>query len=232
MLKKFFGMIMLLAILILPQNVSATKDDWYDKNFYFRNVRSVIVFDVSVSPGVDYGGTIAMRNMQDTFLDSARKLKCTIITETQAYRTLGYQLGMNLEDIAYSNPLQARQIVMQNAYRIADAWIIGNVDTIANNFYVEPERTVWESRKETHYYRDRHGNRREETHYVQVPVIYPPHRVDVSTIEMTMQMYEARRGDLIFARKDARDRNDFQAQKGMFGRICNSFFEDLGKKIH
>ena len=231
-IRKIFGVMMLLAILTLPQNVSATKDDWYDKNFYFRNVRSVIVFDVTVSPGVDYGGTIAMRNMQDTFLDSARKLKCTIITEAQAYRTLGYQLGMNLENIAYSNPMHARQIVMQNAYRIADAWVIGNVDTIANNFYIEPERTVWESRKETHYYRDRYGNRREETHYVQVPVTYPPRRVDVSTIEMTMQMYEARRGEAVFARKDSRDRNDFQAQKGMFGRMCNSFFEDLGKKIH
>ena len=36
---------------------------------------------------------------------------------------------------------------------------------------------------------------------------------------------------MIFARKDVRDREDFQAQKGMFGRICNSFFEDFGKKI-
>ena len=231
MFKKIFGVMMLLAIMLVPQSVSATKDDWFDKNFYFRNVRTVIVFDVSVSPGVDYGGTIALRNMQDTFLDSSRKLKCTVITEAQAYRALSRQLGMNLEDIAYSNPLHARQIVMQNAYRIADAWVIGNVDTIANNFYVEPERTVWESKKETYYYRDRYGNRREETRYIQVPVTYPPRRVDVSTIEMTMQMYEARRGDLVFARKDARDRNDFQAQKGMFGRMCNSFFEDLGKKI-
>ena len=231
MFKKIFGVMMLLAIMLVPQSVSATKDDWFDKNFYFRNVKTVIVFDVSVSPGVDYGGTIALRNMQDTFLDNSRKLKCTVITEAQAYRTLSRQLGMNLEDIAYSNPLHARQIVMQNAYRIADAWVIGNVDTIANNFYVEPERTVWESKKETYYYRDRYGNRREETRYIQVPVTYPPRRVDVSTIEMTMQMYEARRGDLVFARKDARDRNDFQAQKGMFGRMCNSFFEDLGKKI-
>ena len=150
MFKKIFGVMMLLAIMLVPQSVSATKDDWFDKNFYFRNVKTVIVFDVSVSPGVDYGGTIALRNMQDTFLDNSRKLKCTVITEAQAYRTLSRQLGMNLEDIAYSNPLHARQIVMQNAYRIADAWVIGNVDTIANNFYVEPERTVWESKKETY----------------------------------------------------------------------------------
>ena len=232
MFKKIFGVMILLAILILPQSVSATKDDWYDKNFYFRNVRDVIVFDVTISPGVDYGGTIALRNMKDTFIETSRKLKCNVITEAQAYRTLGNQLGMNLEDIAYSNPMQARQIVMQNAYRIADAWVIGNVDVLTNNFYIEPERTVWETRKETHYYRDRHGNRREEVSYVQVPVTYPPQRVDVSTIEMTMQMYEARRGEVVFARKDSRDRKEFQAQKGMYGRICKDFFDDVGKKIH
>ncbi|MBQ7453867.1 MAG: hypothetical protein IJS69_02265, partial [Selenomonadaceae bacterium] len=67
--------------------------------------------------------------------------------------------------------------------------------------------------------------------YVQVPVTYPPRRVDVSSIQMTLQMFEARNGSLIFARKDVRDREDYQAQKGMFGRITNSFFEDVGKKI-
>jgi hypothetical protein len=62
-------------------------------------------------------------------------------------------------------------------------------------------------------------------------VTYPPRRVDVSTIEMTLKVYESRSGMEIFSRRDVRDREDFQAQKGMYGRICNSFFEDVGKKI-
>ena len=66
---------------------------------------------------------------------------------------------------------------------------------------------------------------------MQVPVTYPPRRVDISTIEMTLQAYETRRGAMIFARRDVRDREDYQAQAGMYGRITNSFFEDLGKKI-
>ena len=231
-IKKFFGVLLLLAILALPQSVSATKDDWFDRNFYFRNIRAVIVFDVTASPGVNYGGSVVMRNMQDTFIDSSRKLKCNVITESQARQMIGYQIGMNLDSIAYSNPVQARQIIMQNAYRIADAWILGNVDTIANTFYVEPERTVWEQKKETRIYYDRSGKRHEETYYIQVPVTYPPRRVDISTIEMTLQVFDARNGALVFARRDTRDREDFQAQKGMYGRICNSFFEDVGKKIH
>ena len=230
--KKFFSVILLLAIMNLPQVVSAEKTDWFDQNFYFRNIRTVIVFDVTTNQRYDYGGTIALRNMQDTFVQNAQKnLKCNVLTEAQARQMLSYQLGMDLDSLAYSNSLQARQYVMQNAYRIADAWIIGNVDTWDNNSYVVPERTVWEQRQERRTYYDRWGKRHEETYYVQVPVTYPPHRVDVSTIQMTLQVYEAKRGELIFARKDVRDREDYQAQKGMFGRICNSFFEDFGKKI-
>ena len=226
--KKIFGLLVLLTILTLPQNVSATKTDWFDRNYNFRGIRTVIVFDMTVSPGLNYGGPVVMRNIQDIFVQNARKLKCEIITETQAYRELSYQLGMNLDNM---NPAQARRIVMENAYRIADAWVVANVDNLANTYYVEPARTVWESRTERRKYYDRHGNRREETYTVQVPVTYPPRRVDISTIEMTLQAYEARRGEMIFARRDVRDREDYQAQAGMYGRITNSFFEDLGKKI-
>ena len=231
-LKKFFGVILLMAIISLPQVVSAEKTDWFDRNFNFRNIRTVIVFDLTTNHANDYGGSIALRNMQDTFIQNAQKnLRCNVITEAQARRELAYQLGMDLESLSYSNPLQARKIIVDNAYRIADAGIFGNVDAWENNYYIEPERTVWESKRESYTYYDRHGRRHEETRYIQVPVTYPPRRVDVSTIQMTLQVYEARRGEMIFARKDVRDRQDYQAQKGMFGRICNSFFEDFNKKI-
>lgn len=222
-IKKIFGVILLLTILTLPQSVSATKTDWFDRNYNFRGIRTVIVFDMTVSPGLNYGGSVVLRNIQDTFVQNARKrLKCEIITEAQARQRLG---------LDYSNPEYARRVIMDNAYKIADAWVIANVDNLANTYYVEPARTVWESRTERRHYYDRYGNRREEVYTIQVPVTYPPRRVDISTIEMTLQAYEARRGEMIFARRDVRDREDYQAQAGMYGRITNSFFEDLGDKI-
>ena len=228
-IKKFFGAMLLLAMLALPQTVSAEKTDWYDRTFNFHNIRSIIVFDVTSSQS--YGDSIELRNLQDSFLQGSRKLKCNVITEAQARRDIGYRIGRNLDSLAYSNPLEARRIIMQNAYMIADAWIIANVDNVSNDYYIQPSRTVWESRRETRTYRDRWGNRREETRYIQVPVTYPPRRVDVTSIQMTLEAHEARNGDLIFARKDVRDREDYQAQKGMLSRVSNSFFEDLVKKI-
>ena len=230
-MKKIFGAIILLAMFALPQIVSAEKTDWYDRHFDFRDIKTLIVFDMTVNPGLDYGDEIELRNLQDTFVQNAGKMRCKIITEAQARQMIGWQIGTNLDAIFYSNPVQARHLIMKNAYRIADGWVIGNVDAIANDTYIEPERTVWETREEKHTYRDRRGHRREETRHVQVPVTYPPRRVDRSTIQVSMQVFEARGGAVIFARKDVRDRNDYRAQKGMFGRITRSFFEDVGKKI-
>ena len=230
-IKKIFGTLLLLAVLALPQTVFAEKTDWTDRNFYFRNVRAVIVFDATVSPGVDVGGTIGVLNIQDRFRQDAGKLPCQIIYEAQARQIIGGQLGMNLDALSISNPMQARLIVMQNANRIADAWVLANVDTWGNQTYIEPERTVWETRRETRTYYDRWGQRHEESYNVQVPVTYPPRRVDISTVQVTLQAFESRTGQMIFARKDVRDREDYSAQVGMFGRISNSFFEDFGKKI-
>lgn len=231
-IKKFFGVILLLAMMSLPQVVSAEKTDWFDRNFYFRSIRTVIVFDLTASPGIGYGDPVTMHNLQDTYFQNARKnLRCNVITEAEARREIGYQLGMDLESLAYRDPQRARRIVEDNAYRIADAGAFANVDVWANNSYVKPGYTVWEQKKETRTYRDRHGNRQEETYYVQVPVTYPPRRVDVSTIQVTLRVYEARNKSPIFERKDVRDREDYQDQKSMFGRICKSFFEDFGKKM-
>ena len=231
-IKKIFGALLLLAILTLPQNVFAEKTDYTDRNYYFRNIRAVIVLDATVSPGVDVGGTIAVLNIQEKFREDAfKKLNCRIYTEAQARQLLSAQVGMNLEALAYSNPLQARQIVQQNAYQIADAWIFANVDAWGNTTYIEPERTVWETRRETRRYYDRWGQLREESYNVQVPVTYPPRRVDISTVQVSLQVYDARTGAMVFARKDVRDREDYSAQSGMFGRISNSFYEDLAKKI-
>ena len=227
-IKKFFGLMLAAMLLVLPQTVSAEKTDWFDRSYNFRNIRTVIVFDTAFRPGTDYGGSIEARNLQDSFAQNSSKLKCNVLTEAEARRELAYRLGINFNMMSYE---QSRQVIMQNAYQIADAWVTGVVDNLDHSYYVQPARTVWEQRRETRKYYDRWGNRREETYYVQVPVTYPPRRVDTTSIQMTLEMYEARNGALIFARKDVRDREDYHAEKGMFGRIANSFFEDVGKKI-
>jgi len=101
-----------------------------------------------------------------------------------------------------------------------------------NSYYIQPERTVWEQKRVDRSYRDRNGRWVNDYYYITVPVTYPPRRVDVSTLNMSFEVFDARTGKMIFGREDDRDREDYEAQDGMYERICKSFFGDFGDKLH
>ena len=210
--KKIFGVIFLLACIILPQTVSAEKRDYKDNYYNFRNIRRVVLLDVSSDIDFRREGDIFIRNLRNTYYDNARKLKVEIITESQARQMTGS-----------SNPRDFAQI--------ADLYIQCDIKDWSDNFYIVPERTVWENKKMYRTVRNRDGNRYEEEYYVTVPVTYPPYRVDVSKIAVEFKVYDARTGQMVFGREDVRDREDRRAQDGMYGRICNSFFQDFRKLI-
>jgi len=100
-----------------------------------------------------------------------------------------------------------------------------------DDYYIVPEHTVWEQKTMYRTRRDRDGKRYEEKYYVTVPVTYPPRRVDTSTLIVNFEVYDAKTGKMVFGREDNRTREDANAQIGMFGRMCNSFFSDFNKKL-
>lgn len=210
-IKKIFGVMFLLACLILPQTVSAEKNDYKDKYYNFRGVRRVVLMDISSNINFNKRGNLFIQKLRSTFRDNARKLKCDLITEDEAKRMVEY----NSRDLS----------------NIADLYIQCYIKDWSDDYYIVPERTSWEKKKMYRTVRDNYGNRYEEEYYINVPVTYPPYRVDVSKIAVTFEVYDARTGRMVFGREDVRDREDRSAQDGMYGRICNSFFQDLGKLI-
>ena len=209
-IAKIFGVILLLAILIVPQNVFAEKNDWKDKSYNFRGIRSVVLLDVRSDVGDR--GRMFEQKIQSTYYENARKrLKGEIITEEQARRRGAYD--------------------SRDYYNLADLYIRCYIRDWSDDYYVVPERTVWETKTMHRRVRDRYGDWIDESYDTTVPVTYPPYRVDVSKIAVSFEVYDARTGNLVFGRDDIRDRNDADAQDGMYGRICNSFFEDFAKII-
>ncbi len=217
-LKKIFGVIMLLTILIFPQIVSAEKTDWADRNYNFRRIRTVVILDLDSDANLRYVSRAVQMRLDSDYFDKSKKLKCEVLTEMQARQILGM---MNAP----------RNELKRNLSSIADAWVEGNIKTWEDDYYIVPARTVWEDKKMTRRIRDRWGDWIEETYYESVPVTYPPYRVDTSTIISVFEVYDAATGRPIFVREDNRDRDDKDAQKDMFGRMCNSFYEDFNKKI-
>ena len=208
-IKKIFGVMFLLACIIFPQNVSAEKRDYKDNHFNFRGIRRVVLMDLTSDVNFRNSGNIFYQRLYSTYYDNARKLKCDVVREDSRGRG--------------SDP--------RDYYNVADAVIMCNIKDWSDDYYIVPERTTWESKKMYRNVRDRYGNWIEESYYVTVPVTHPPYRVDVSKISVAFEVYDTRTGQMIFGREDVRDREDRNAQDGMYGRICNSFFQDLGKLI-
>ena len=207
--RKIFGVMFLLLCIALPQVVSAEKKDWKDNSYFFKGVRRIVLMDISSHINFDNKGSIFIQKLRSTYYDNARKLKCEVLTEEQARRMAG----------------------SSNFSSIADLYINCDIRDCSDDDYRVPERTVWERKKMHRTVRDRDGNRYEEEYYTTVPVTYPPYRVDVSKIAVAFEVCDTHTGNLVFGREDVRDRNDKTAQDGMYGRICNSFFQDFGKLI-
>ncbi len=210
-IKKIFGVMFLLACMFLPQTVSAEKNDFKDKYYNFRGVQRVVLMNISSDIDFRNRGNIFIQKLRSTYQKSAGKLKCDVITEDDARRMSGYD----------SRDLSG----------VADLYIECYIKDWSDDYYIVPERTTWERKKMYRTVRDRYGNRYEEEYYTTVPVTYPPRRVDVSKMAVTFEVYDTRTGKMVFGREDVRDREDKDAQDGMYGRICNSFFQDLGKLI-
>ena len=45
-LRKIFGAVIILAMFIFPQIVSAEKTDWRDQHYSFKRVRTVVVLNL------------------------------------------------------------------------------------------------------------------------------------------------------------------------------------------
>ena len=218
-LRKIFSAVLLLAIFILPQIVSAEKTDWKDSGYSFRGVKTVVVLNLHNDADLSEVSRVVQMKLDSDYFSKAKNLKkCTVLTEDQARRMLGMP---NLSSEGLKNHLS----------QIADLWVEGNIHLWRDDYRIIPARTVWENKKRTRRIRNRWGDWEEETYYESVPVTYPPERVDTSTIVSIFEAHDAKTGKVVFMREDNRSRDDADAQKDMFGRMCNSFFEDLNDKL-
>lgn len=231
-LPRIFSALLLgVWLALLPQATSAEKTDWKDNSYDFSRVKRVLVYDVDLS-AANFSSELKMHKYSSDFPGYAKKLGCEIVTEEEARRRISLAIGVDLDTVAKSDPAKAQALFTENLSKVADAYVKSRVLKWENTYYIQPEHTEWEQKRIDRSYRDRDGRWVNDYYYVTVPVTYPPQRVDVSTLNMGFEAYDARTGKLFFGREDYRDREDYYAQDGMYERICKSFFGDLGSKLH
>ena len=123
------------------------------------------------------------------------------------------------------------QTINQDGNSNADVYVTAELLQWHDDFYIKPEYTSWERKEMTRTKHHRDGKKTKEIYYITVPVVHPPERVNTSTVRIRFDVYDSSTGKQIFSRDEIRVRDhSTRGEKGIFGRICKSFFEDLDKK--
>ena len=74
-MKNFFGIVFLLCLFFIPQNVFAEKTDFTDKSFNFSSVRKVIVRDLKSEVELSGIGAIQQQKILNEYRENMRKIK-------------------------------------------------------------------------------------------------------------------------------------------------------------
>ena len=144
--------------------------------------------------------------------------ECVVYSEFAAMQILGENLKINLLRLSIDEPMKARELLMKNAWRIADAYVSGNVDSWGGSTYRANENVEYK-------------NVRRGKDVVPVAEKYLPSATDVAAIGMTLRIYSAEDGAIIFERKEMRARRSDESQKNLFAAICTDFATDVAARI-
>ena len=137
-----------------------------------------------------------------------------------------------LQEDYLKNASRSRYQMIRDSQENADIYVTAEVLKWHDDYYIKPEYTTWEKREMTRTKKHKDGSKSVEKYYVSVPVVHPPERVDTSTVRIRFDVYDVKTGNVVMSRDEERVRDHSkQGEKGIFGRITKSFFEDLEKKI-
>ena len=204
-------LLLVLCLLLLPSlPASAEKTDWYDKDYNFSQIKRAVVYDVLLTDTAEFESDLLNQTLQEEYLKNAMR---------PGYRVLDAQKAALLSP---ENPVAA-----------ADVYIKAELLKWHDDSYEKPAYTSWETQRSTRTRKLPNGEKIEGTYYTTVPVYHPPQTIYTSTVRLRFEVFDSKTGQRVMARDELRLRDDsHHGQKGIFGRICKSFFNDLKKKIN
>ena len=204
------SLVMMLCLLLLTSPpASAEKTDWVDKDYDFSKIQKAIVHDIVLTDKQEFESDLLEVTLQEDYQKNAQRPKYKVLT-----------------------PAKAALLSPEDPKGAADIYITAELLKWHDDSYVKPAYTSWERQKATRTKKLPNGQKVEETYYVEVPVYHPPKTIYTSTVRIRFDVYDAKTDKRIMARDELRLRDDsYRGQKGIFGRICKSFFNDLNKKL-
>ena len=210
--QAFRWQLLLLALCLLfaaPLTASAEKTNWVDNNYDFHKIQKALIYDIELTDTEEFESDLLEQTLQEDYWKNATRPK---------YR-----------------PLDAKKAAVlspENPQLAADVYIKAELLKWHDDSYEKPGYTSWETKQSRRTKKLPNGEKVEETYDITVPVYHPPQTVYTSTVRLRFEVFDSKTGQKVMARDELRLRDSsHHGQKGIFGRICKSFFDDLNKKI-
>ena len=209
-MKKWIMMLLALSIFVLGASpASAEKYDWQDETYPFSKVKRVWVEDIVLTDTNEFPSEILNKLLPEEYWKNANRLEEKLFT------------GKNTLSVKLDDPKS-----------LSDVYVTAELLKWHDDSYIKPAYTSWETRRSTRTVRRSDGSTYEEEYHTTVPVYHPEQLIYTSTVQVRFDVYDTKTGAKILTRDELRLRDDSrQGQKGIFGRICKAFFDDLRKKL-
>ena len=130
-----------------------------------------------------------------------------------------------------TEPDQYATFFRENIGFVTDVYVKAKVVTYHIGSYVVPAHTEWRDREIEDTYRDDHGKEWTRTRHISEPIDVPDQTVYTGTVGIRFQVYDAKTDKEIFSREEERTRDSSTDLRGIYKRICESFYSEFRKKV-
>lgn len=221
-MKKFF--ISLLVIFSITNIVFAQGDEWLDKNYNFKSIKTVLLFPITYNQGVS---SISQRNIEDITAEKLKLNNVKLITMNDI-STLMMAKGLDLNNFE-----SFKEVVKQNTDAVLQINVIGYG---MSSEYVEGTVIPYQTTN-TSYINTSYGSSASittpQTSYI--PIAGGKFPVAFSYVHFTL--YDSDNGMPILEKQDFRDKMnrliiDNTTPKDLYKRILGSFSSLLNSKMN
>ena len=224
----------ILCILLLTSTAFAEKQEWVDQYFDFKQVKRILVYNPKVAEHLLNG--INEKEIQEIFIAKLKFPKeIQVITFSDYLKLITNDTGINPMLLYSTDPKKAIEILTENIPKYADISISANVLEYSIGSEYREGYTYQTTAYQTTYVYGRGG-----TTTIQYPVTtnhqVSGRNVPVAYSSIRWDVYYTKTDTAIFSRLEDRARANptilnNTKPKDLYGRILDSFFDDLSDKI-
>lgn len=224
----------LLIFLFFTNTASAEKQEWFDKAYDFSKVKRILVYEPLIADKLKNG--INEHEILELF-QAKMKLPNTVkvITFSDVVNAIMTDTGIDLYALYKEKPQEATKLLVESIPKYADISVSSKVFEYSMGTQYREGFTYNTTEYQTSYVSGYGGSATVTTPVTRTHTV-PGGNVPVAYAAVRFEVQDLQSGKNIFIRLDDRAKANPTVfnntkPKSLYGRITDSFFDDLSEKI-